>query len=425
MEKIARTGDQDPRPSYREKYPMNVRKTNPPAAVPITFRNLFHGICGVFDKTVVTTRKNEIREYFLTEHVFLVSTGKAALYLILSGLKALNKRKKVIIPAYTCYSVPSAILKANLVVVPCDLRPETLDFDFEEMKSLVDEETLCVIPTHLFGIPSDIEKIRQICRDKGAYVVEDAAQAMGAVHNGKPLGTLGDVAFYSLGRGKNIACGSGGIIITPSGEIAEKIREEIHKLEREPFFDYMKSLVDIFLMKIFLNPRLYWFPEGLPFLKIGETKFYKDFPIYELNRFKAGILYDWRVKLETNNRVRSENGGYYVNTLNLKNKMPIYSKSFPYLRFPIYRNDPEEKEDLCKRYRHLGISPMYPDSVNNIPEIKGSFKNVRYECAERIAKTLMTLPTHILVNEEDKGRICEVFRITYDSVFHANCTISK
>ena len=395
---------------------MKIRKTMPPAAVPISFLDLFRGIRGGFDKNVVATLENEIREYFRTEHVFLVSTGKAALFLILSGLKSLKKRKKVIIPAYTCYSVPSAILKAGLVIVPCDVRPETLDFAPEELTSLVDEETLCVIPTHLFGIPSDIERIREICRGKGVYIVEDAAQAMGAVHNGKQLGTLGDVAFFSLGRGKNITCGSGGIIITPSGEIAGRIRKEILKLKREPLFIYTKSMIDLFLMKIFLNPYLYWFPEGLPFLKIGETKFYKDFSLYKFNRFKAGVLYDWRVKLESNNRFRSENGRSYIDTMNLKNTMPIYSGSFPYLRFPVYRNGPKEKEDLCNRYGYLGISPMYPDSVNNIPEIKGSFEGVKYEGAERIAKILTTLPTHVIVHENDKEKICEAFNKNNPSV---------
>ena len=77
-------------------------------------------------------------------------------------------------------------------------------------------------PTHLFGIPSDVDRTRRICEEKGIFLVEDAAQAMGVEHGGRKLGTLGDVGFFSLGRGKNISCGSGGIILTSSADIAEE-----------------------------------------------------------------------------------------------------------------------------------------------------------------------------------------------------------
>ena len=83
--------------------------------------------------------ENEIREYYGAKYVFTVSSGKAALFLILTGLKTVSKRRKVIIPAYTCYSVPSAIVKAGLDAIPCDMRPETLDYDFEKLQIAADD----------------------------------------------------------------------------------------------------------------------------------------------------------------------------------------------------------------------------------------------------------------------------------------------
>lgn len=121
----------------------------------------------------------------------------------------------MVIPAYTCFSVPSAVVKAGLDVALCDLDASTFDFDYRLLEAAVNEKTLCVIPSHLFGIPSEMDRVNAICREKGVYVVEDAAQAMRGPTKGK-LGTLGDVGFFSLGRGKNITCGSGGIIVTNS-----------------------------------------------------------------------------------------------------------------------------------------------------------------------------------------------------------------
>ena len=76
------------------------------------------------------------------------------------------------------------------------------------------DETLCVLAIHLFGIPANLDRIKKLCRKKDIFIVEDAAQAMGGEYKGGMLGTIGDVGFYSLGRGKNITCGSGGIIVT-------------------------------------------------------------------------------------------------------------------------------------------------------------------------------------------------------------------
>jgi len=344
------------------------------------------------------------------KHVFLVSSGKAAIALILMGLKGMSNKKKVIIPAYTCYSVPSAVEKTGLEIVLCDLMPETLDYDFDELKKLADEDTLCIISTHLFGIPSDVFRIRDIGRERGIYVIEDAAQAMGAVHGREKLGTLGDAAFFSLGRGKNITCGSGGIIVTSSDEIARNIQKHYLELKEEPLGEYLKNIIEVVFMKFFIHPSFYWFPEGLPFLKIGETRFYASFPVYRLSRFKAGLLKRWTAKLEDNNNFRSKVAQYYIHELDLNTQSHIYSDDYFYLRFPLYLHNDNRKDHTCNRYRYLGVSSMYPDSINNIAEIRGKFENMQYKNAEIIARTLFTLPTHVLIKEHDKVIICETMK---------------
>src|SRR5207245_5662503 len=96
------------------------------------------------------------------------------------------------------------------------------------------DDTLCVVPTHLLGLPSDVERVKDLCEGKGTFVVEDAAQAMGLKHGDHLAGSLGDVSFFSLGRGKNITCGSGGIILTNSDSIAKSIQNEYQQLTPEP-----------------------------------------------------------------------------------------------------------------------------------------------------------------------------------------------
>lgn len=372
----------------------------------------------------VGKRESEIREYFGSESVFLVSSGKASLVLILHALSSLQSRRKVLIPAYTCYSVPSAIVRAGLEIVLCDVNPDTLDFDYDQLEFLADEETLCVIPTHLFGIPSDIDRIRGICMGKGIFLVEDAAQAMGVEHAGRKLGTLGDVGFFSLGRGKNVTCGSGGIILTSSGEIGGRIGKFHRELRREPIGATLRNIAEAFFTKVFLNPHLYWFPSGLPFLRIGETSFSPAFPVHRLSGFKAGVMASWRARMEENNLARTMNGRFYAEVLGLRKERTIYSRDLPYLRFPVYAFTPEEKAETCRRFGSLGVSPMYPDSINRIEQLRERFAGREYPGAERIASTLITLPTHVLLKAGDRETICENMECTQGRQGSSRCSLA-
>jgi perosamine synthetase len=381
----------------------------PPAAAPVAAGDLFRGISAIAAEEAVGRVEQELREYFGTEAAFLVSSGKAALALILKGLSRLSPRRRVVIPAYTCYSVPSAVLKAGLAIELCDVDPDTLDFDFSALERLADERTLCVLPTHLFGIPSDVARVRRICGARGILVVEDAAQAMGVVHEGRKLGTLGDAGFFSLGRGKTVTCGSGGVILTSSKEIAASVRALHAALGREPSAARARSIIDAVLMRAFLNPSFYWLPDGMPFLGIGETRFLPDFPMCRLSGFKAGMLETWRARMEEQNRCRERNGRYFVDALGLRAE-GIYSRAIPFLRFPVVAESPKDKTDACASLRHLGVSPMYPGSINRITELQDHFAGSEYPGAERIAATLFTLPTHVLLTDRDRRAVCEGLR---------------
>ncbi|MBE0669596.1 MAG: aminotransferase class I/II-fold pyridoxal phosphate-dependent enzyme, partial [Anaerolineales bacterium] len=183
---------------------MKIGRAIPPAAAPISWTELIHGFQGIVNRETEANLEEELKEYFRTGHAFLTSSGKAALFLILSALKTLSGKTKVIIPAYTCFSVPSAIRLAELEIVLCDLQPGTFDFDYSSLERLIDDDVLCIVPTHLFGIPADLQKVRELCGNRKIFIVEDAAQAMGAEFKGKKLGTFGDAGIFSLGRGKNI-----------------------------------------------------------------------------------------------------------------------------------------------------------------------------------------------------------------------------
>jgi perosamine synthetase len=388
---------------------MKIQRTLPPAAAPLYLSDLWNGFKGFFvGKRYLRQLEKELKDYFGVKHVFLVSSGKAGLYLILQALKTLRLGKnEVLIPAYTCFSVPSAIVKAGLKVALCDINPKTFDFDHSLLKDAINDNILCIVPDHLFGIPSNMDSIVELCRGKGIFIVEDAAQAMGGEYKGKLLGTIGDVGLFSLGRGKNITCGGGGIIVTSDDRIGQAIEQEYVFLETQSLQETFKDFISIVLQSLFIHPSFYWFPAGLRFLKLGETVFYRDFSLKRLSRIRAGLLRGWQKKLEEISGIRKENAQDFSKRVNSGTDK---KDSISYLRYPVVINGNGAKNKLIKLLlaKNLGISRMYPTPINVIEAIRSQFHNRTFPVAESVANGLITLPTHQFVKEKDKKEVCSL-----------------
>jgi perosamine synthetase len=391
---------------------VKIQRTLAPTAAPLTWRDLLRGLLApCYGRRGMARLTEEFKEYFGVKHLFWVTSGKAALTLILLGLTRLSSRRKVVIPAYTCFSVPSSVVKAGLTVETCDVDPETLDFDMAALRVALDQEVLAVVPTHLLGSCADVAQAGRYAKDKQIYVIEDVAQAFGGMKAGRPLGTSGDVGFLSFGRGKNITCGSGGLILTNSDRIAEAIRVEYEKLETESFAGAMRNWLEVAVMRLLVNPAMYWFPSGLPFLKLGETKFYRDFPISKMDRIRAGLLSSWRTRLSRSTTARSQTTSHLIRSLRENEPHRIFPQSqygSVHLRLPLLMRSGEQKKRLCalSKQRGLGISPFYPATVRQIPELQSTLSGARGVAgASILADCLVTLPTHDYVTDSDVRRI--------------------
>ncbi len=389
---------------------MKVQRTVAPTAAPVSFGTLLRALGGLWGGTRHSDRlSRELQLEFSACGVFLVSSGKAALTVILKALAATSTRRRVVVPAYTCFSVPSAVVKAGLEVILCDIDPSTLDFDYRELDHLLDGTVLCVLPTHLFGRPADVDRVKTLCIGKGIVVVEDAAQAMGALSKGRPIGTLGDLGFFSLGRGKNLTCGTGGIILVNSPAFLDSVRKEFRTLSDCPFGGAVRNWLEVMAMKIFTHPLLYWFPAGLPFLGLGETKFYSDFPIARMDEIRARLLEGWKDTVTKFNRERIAQASRIVEGLKHHDikVSPITSPDDVYLRLPVLVPDRETKRVVCERGREagVGLTPNYPTTIQEIPELQGRIAARMCPGAQEVVDRLVTLPTHRYVKERDLRNI--------------------
>src|SRR5581483_3195703 len=170
-----------------------------PAGAPVpplqSLRAAFH--CGRNNGFATLAR------YFEVPHIFGTGSGRAALWMILESLKKLRPGCHLVaVPAYTCFSVAAAVVRAGLKIYPIDVIPETLDLDYEQLERIPAEDLLCILSANLFGFVNDLARLEAIASTTGAFFVDDAAQALGATRDGKLAGTAGHVGFFSLARGK-------------------------------------------------------------------------------------------------------------------------------------------------------------------------------------------------------------------------------
>ena len=162
----------------------------------------------------------------------------------------------------------------------------------------------------------------------------------------------------------------------------------------------------VFLV-LFIKPSLYWLPAAIPFLRLGETIFYKDFPVKRLSKIKAGILRNWQQRLEESNKVRRENARYLCGESGLKPAVRSWEDVL-FLRLPLILKDRESRDALysVSREKGLGLSRMYPTPVNEIEEIRDQMNSRTFASAKAISERLLNIPTHQFLSQRDKDMIC-------------------
>lgn len=407
---------------------MRIGRTLAPAASPIPLLDVLKSLAHISDEGQTARFNSELRDYFGIKYCFLVSSGKAALYLILKALKEMYPEKnEVLIPAFTCYSVPSAIKKAGLRIRLCDVNPDTLDFDFDKLAEFFSQnitdfqaqhfsKLLCVLPTHLFGVPADIAKLRNITRGT-VTIVEDAAQSMGAEYEGKKLGVLGDVGFFSLGRGKAFTTIEGGIILTNRDDIGQQLNRTSASLPGYGISEIYRLVAQSILLTLFLRPSLFWLPNSIPCLKLGETIFEQDFPVKKLSPFQAALAKNWQNKLNALQRMRRINVRYYLKMLPARSHHINFTQNHTFsdvIRLPLKTESLELRNQIISlsKKKGLGIMPSYPDSIDGIDELQKELKGEYYPGAKLLSERLMTLPVHPYVTQIDTKKICNLLYST-------------
>jgi dTDP-4-amino-4,6-dideoxygalactose transaminase len=156
--------------------------------------------------------EQQFAQFMGTRYAMCTCGGGPALHIAVmaAGVKAGDE---VIVSAYTWGQTVSCILQQNAIPVFADIDPQTYTLDAASIEERITDQTRAIVVVHIYGHPADMDAINEVANRYGLPVIEDSAQAVGAKYKGRRVGSLGDIGCYSIGDGKNMIGGEGGVLV--------------------------------------------------------------------------------------------------------------------------------------------------------------------------------------------------------------------
>ncbi len=182
-------------------------------------------VAGVLDSGIlfgpyapqVVALQEEFARFAGAKYCIAMNSGTAALHSAVAAA-GIGPGDEVVTSAFSFLASATCVLHHNAIPVFVDIDPVTYNIDPAKIEEKISDRTKAIIPVHVHGLPADMDAIMEIARKHKLVVIEDAAQAQGAEYKGKPSGSIGDMAGFSMNATKNHCGGEGGLFVTSSEE---------------------------------------------------------------------------------------------------------------------------------------------------------------------------------------------------------------
>lgn len=334
-------------------------------------QNLFNNCDFIFGKKV-SEFENNFANYLGIKHFIGCGNGTDALEIAVKCLD-LKDDDEVIVQGNTYIASCLGVVNNNIKLVLCDIDPSTNMIDLEKLKNKITNKTKAIIIVHLFGIVPNMDDVLDICKDNNLYLIEDCAQAHGALWKNKKVGSFGDISCFSFYPGKNLgAFGDGGGIGTNNDEFNERLRK-IANLG----------------CKIKYNHEL-----------IGRNS--------RLDTIQAAILNIKLKYLDDNNNKRRYNASLYNKYLSgIKNiELPKYDSDCTPV-FHLYVIKCNYRDELKKYLEHKNITCLihYPISISDTEAMNQFNFNDVENCINNSNK-ILSLPMYPELTEDEIIYVC-------------------
>ena len=309
-------------------------------------------------------------------HCIGTGNGLDALTIILRAYCALGTMQpgdEVIVPANTYIATILSIIEAGMKPVLCEPHPTTCNIDPAHIEDLITERTRAIMPVHLYGLVADMDSINAIAAKHSLKVIEDCAQAHGAMYSGKPTGNLGDAAAFSFYPGKNLgALGDGGAITTNDAQLADTARAIANYGSHKKYTNIYKGV----------NSRL--------------------------DEIQAAALSVKLPHLDADNRRRREIAAKYIcNINNPLVTLPIADENGNHV-YHIFAIRTPHREQLQQHLQEQGIETLihYPIAPHRQQALR-EFAHLQLPISELIHAQELSLPCHPAMSDNDVEKIID------------------
>jgi dTDP-4-amino-4,6-dideoxygalactose transaminase len=315
-----------------------------------------------------------------TDHVVPCANGTDALQIAMMAL-GLKEGDEVIVPVHTYVATAEVIALLNLKPVFADVNEDTFNLTAENIKKVITNKTKAIVPVHLYGQCADMESILKIGRDHNLYVIEDAAQALGAGYTfsdgvEKKAGTMGIIGTTSFFPSKNLGCyGDGGALFTNDQDLADKIKMITNHGQR---IKYHHDIIGV-------NSRLDTLQAAILKVKMNYLNGYSK------SRNDVADHYD-----------RSLSTAYLRTPVRAKNSTHVFHQY-------TLKIQGKSRDDFQKYLSGKGIPSMiyYPVPLHLQKAYqRPGFGAGSFPIAERLSKTVISLPIHTEMQPEELDFIC-------------------
>lgn len=319
-------------------------------------------------------------QFCRVKHAVGVDSGTAALHLALLAL-GIGAGDEVITTTHTFVATAEAITLTGARPVFVDIDPRTYNLDPQKVEDAITPRTRALIPVHLYGQPAEMDALLDIARRHNLRVIEDAAQAHGALYRDRQIGSLGDVACFSFYPGKNLgAYGDAGALVTDDDDLAHKVR----------------MLRDH-----------------------GRTTKYEHLITgygYRLDGLQAAIL-DVKLKhLPEWNQRRRAHADYYTELLSSLEIVPPYEAPHVCSVYHLYVIRAPRRDELLNYLRSQNIEAgiHYPIPLHLQPVYKNlGYRAGDFPIAEQAAAEILSLPMYPELTHAQMERVVETMQEFY------------
>ncbi len=301
-----------------------------------------------------------------TKHAVATSSGTTALHLALMA-HGIGPGDEVITVSFTFIASVNSILYVGAEPIFVDIEEDTFNMDPALITDAITDRTKAIMPVHLYGQPCDIAAIMEVARQHNLTIIEDAAQAVGAKYDGKPVGSFG-TGVFSLYATKNIMSGEGGMITTDDDEIAEYCRlVRNHGMKRRYYHEMLGY----------------------------------NFRMTDLH---AAIAVAQIERLEEMTTKRRENAAYLQEMLKSVVTPVVRPNVDPvWHQFTVRLDGNRDREAAVKQLNEAGIGTgvYYPVPAHQQEYIRIIVGDVSLPVTERIAEEVLSLPVHPQLSQAD------------------------